>query len=1049
MLSGLPAVLLELIAPFVDPGSRTAWFALLSFLVVGGAWHRWHRGTWAGLRETLIPTRVLVHASSRLDVQLLLARQLLGALGFGVAVGTSAVLARRIVWFLDDSVGRPEVPVGAVVVLFPVVLFLAWDLSRYVVHRLMHEVPWLWMVHQVHHSAEVLSPLTFHRVHPVESLIYQLRGVLVTGGLTGVAFWLARAEAADVTLLGVNGAGLLFNVATGNLRHSHVWLRFPEPVERWLLSPAQHQLHHGLGTDRLNYGTWVALWDRIGGSWAPAPVQPPEAFGVAQRNHGNDLLSAWFGPLLEVVRGPAARWAGVGLLLWGVDARAQDSDPGEEEPQGEEAAENEAAVEIVVLSDDRTPRVAGSAHVIEEEDLELFAQDDIHAVLARVPGVYARQEDGFGLRPNIGIRGANSDRSSKLTLLEDGVPASPAPYAAPAAYYFPMVTRVVGIEVFKGPAAVQTGPQTVGGAINMQTRSVPRDGTVRSVDVAAGLRNTGRLHAYAGHGDGRSGVLGEVALLSSTGFKELDGGGPTGFLRGEGMFKARVASDPALRVQHALEVKLGYAGERSHETYLGLSVDDLDTPYRRYAASAEDLMAWHRTQLEVSWPVRIGRDLSVRTTAYHHELDRSWLKLNRFAGGPDLHDLLLTENASGQAAVFLDILRGREDTQSADQRLQLGTNDRQLTNFGVQSTVRWTRTLTGARGPVIEHRLRAGIRLHGDRVVRLHTEDPQDMVGGVMSPVDPGDADTVVLLDAITRADALAAYVHEDLTIGRLSLLPGVRVEAVRTQRTDAGELPGAPVDRVTPLPGMGALVEIAPPLQVFGGVYRGFSPVAPGQPADVRPESSWNYEAGTRLGSGLGTHAELVYFQNEYTNLTGQCTISGGCLGDGVDDQFNGGSVRLLGLEAVGGTRVLLPAQLALPLDATYTYTRGQFLTSFDSPFPQFGEVEAGFGLPYVPEHQGSVISGLEGQRWRLGLEFTGRSGMRDAAAPLDAEPEVPALVQVGAAAHVQVLPAWQVYATGSNLTGRTTVVSWRPFGARPAAPTQVMVGLTWQPAD
>jgi Fe(3+) dicitrate transport protein len=246
----------------------------------------------------------------------------------------------------------------------------------------------------------------------------------------------------------------------------------------------------------------------------------------------------------------------------------------------------------------------------------------------------------------------------------------------------------------------------------------------------------------------------------------------------------------------------------------------------------------------------------------------------------------------------------------------------------------------------------------------------------------------------------------------------------------------------------MGALVEVVPSVQLFGGVYRGYSPVAPGQPEEVQPESSWNYEGGTRLGSGLGTHAELVYFQNEYTNLTGQCTISGGCLGEGLDDQFNGGAVRLLGLEAVAGTRVLLPSRLSLPVQVNYTFTRGQFLSSFDSPFPQFGDVEAGFGLPYVPDHQGALIASLEAPRWRLGVEATGRSGMRDAAAPLDAEPEVPALVQLGAAAHVQVLPAWQVYATGSNLTGRTTVVSWRPFGARPAAPTQVMLGVTWQPA-
>jgi outer membrane receptor for Fe3+-dicitrate len=122
---------------------------------------------------------------------------------------------------------------------------------------------------------------------------------------------------------------------------------------------------------------------------------------------------------------------------------------------------------------DGTPRVAGSAHRVDEETLERFEYDNVERVLAEVPGVSTRGEDGYGLRPNIGMRGASSDRSAKVTLMEDGVLFAPAPYAAPAAYYFPMSTRLVGVEVFKGPAATRFGPQTVGGAINLLTRRVP------------------------------------------------------------------------------------------------------------------------------------------------------------------------------------------------------------------------------------------------------------------------------------------------------------------------------------------------------------------------------------------------------------------------------------------------------------------------------------------------------------------------------------------------------------------------------------------------
>ena len=96
-----------------------------------------------------------------------------------------------------------------------------------------------------------------------------------------------------------------------------------------------------------------------------------------------------------------------------------------------EVAEPAIDDEVVVLVE-RIRRAPGSVHVIGEEALERYKYDDPHATLQLVPGVYVRQEDGFGLRPNIGIRGAISDRSSKLALMEDGVPFGPAPYSAPS-----------------------------------------------------------------------------------------------------------------------------------------------------------------------------------------------------------------------------------------------------------------------------------------------------------------------------------------------------------------------------------------------------------------------------------------------------------------------------------------------------------------------------------------------------------------------------------------------------------------------------------------
>lgn len=137
---------------------------------------------------------------------------------------------------------------------------------------------------------------------------------------------------------------------------------------------------------------------------------------------------------------------------------------------------------IQILSHyDKLRTEAGSATLLTEAELEKFEYDDIHRILGSVPGVNIREEDGYGLRPNIGFRGVTPERSKKITIMEDGVLIGPSPYSAPAAYYFPVSTRMTAVEVFKGPAAIKHGPQTVAGAINLVTRQIPEFSDRKSV----------------------------------------------------------------------------------------------------------------------------------------------------------------------------------------------------------------------------------------------------------------------------------------------------------------------------------------------------------------------------------------------------------------------------------------------------------------------------------------------------------------------------------------------------------------------------------------
>jgi Fe(3+) dicitrate transport protein len=837
--------------PFLNPYSRTHWVGLLVFLGVAAIWtyrRPKNEQPYRSLGEAL------KHPSSALDLQLLAGRQMLRALVGVPTLTTGWLLGTHGVRWLDSTFGAPttpEIPAIVVASVYTLTLFVVWDLSRFLLHVLMHKIPFLWSVHQVHHSAEVLTPLTFHRVHPIESWLYDFRGALSTGLVAGIFYYLFRGQLSHFTLFGVPALAFVLNLATGNLRHSHVWISFPRPIERWLLSPAQHQIHHSADKKHhgSNYGTWLSTWDRMFGSWLPSSEQP-SAYGLSksERNHDNHLLSAWFGPLKGAVPTTAAI-----VFILGFSAARAEENPEEEtedsptvssenEPSNEEVPEearppstDRYGEEMFIYEDGRTPRVAGSAHKVEEQELERFEHNNIEQIVAQVPGVSTRGEDGYGLRPNIGIRGASSDRSAKITLMEDGVLLAPAPYAAPAAYYFPMSTRLVGVEVFKGPASTRHGPYTVGGALNVLTRDLPDESSAYA-DLAAGLRSTTKAHIWAGAIGDSTGTLIEAVNLRSDGFKVLDSGGPTGFDRSELMLK----SEWLATADQRLELKLGYATEKSQETYLGLSQSDWEaTPYRRYSASALGDMKWKRTQTELEWSGRLAPNVQIRSVAYHHWLDRSWTKFNAFAGGINTHGLL-KEEPGGQSAVYLAILRGEENSLTDDQNLLIGTNHRIFHSFGLQTTAEWA-----IKTDVFSSQLEMGLRLHGDNVRRLHTESPFAMLDGL--PVATGgELDTT--LDSQATARAMAAHLHEDLSIGRLHLFPGVRVEIIQGWRADVGEPEASAITRATTLPGMGILVEATSTLDVFVGANRGFSPVAPGQAVEVSPELSWNYEAGARL---------------------------------------------------------------------------------------------------------------------------------------------------------------------------------------------------------
>jgi sterol desaturase/sphingolipid hydroxylase (fatty acid hydroxylase superfamily) len=285
-----------------DPSARTFWGGLLFSALVVGVLALRRRGTSLRARQFWNP-------SARVDYSLILANPIVFAVmglptlltTLGVAMGTIRLLRG---WWGPMGALQGTLSVGVVTALYTVVLFVAWDASRFALHAVMHRSNLLWQFHQVHHSATSLTPLTLYRVHPVESILYRLRGVLVTGVLTGVFSYAFGPRTVEFQLWGVNALGFVFSVVSGNLRHSHVAWSFGPWLERWLISPAQHLLHHAPAPEHCgaNLGTWLAVWDRMAGTWRPAS-DVDLRFGLPPEhcNHRSDsMLSALFDPVLSI-----------------------------------------------------------------------------------------------------------------------------------------------------------------------------------------------------------------------------------------------------------------------------------------------------------------------------------------------------------------------------------------------------------------------------------------------------------------------------------------------------------------------------------------------------------------------------------------------------------------------------------------------------------------------------------------------------------------------------------------------------------------------------
>ncbi|MEM1083039.1 MAG: TonB-dependent receptor [Verrucomicrobiota bacterium] len=710
----------------------------------------------------------------------------------------------------------------------------------------------------------------------------------------------------------------------------------------------------------------------------------------------------------------------------------------------QDALENLGALEplTVIGSPEEILGLPGSGYVVPTEDIRMEFSGNVNRVLARVPGVYVREEDGYGNFPNISIRGGDGTRSEKVTMMEDGILSAPAPYSAPAAYYSPRAARMSGIEILKGSSQVRYGPQTTGGVINYLSTPIPEDHHFYTRNTY-GSDNTFMSHSYFGDvietEAGRFGYLLELFFQNTDGFRTIDPGAggfgddDAGFSVVEPMFK--FFWEPNSDIPQRLEFKYGFTELDADETYTGLTeLDARFNPDRRYASTRFDNMTTRQHRTYLKYLIQPNENLDLEAAIYYNKFNRNWAKLDDATLVPfgDRNDPGSVRQYLVQGGAGLALLQG-----SGPGTLIRRNNNREYEAYGAQFTGEY-RFQTGQVG----HELSFGGRYHTDYIRRFQNDINITLDGvGDIANVDVEAAGAQG--NRRQESDAIAIWIQDRIDIGALAITPGLRYETIDQSYVDFnnGQSGDNSFDLISP--GISFNYEFAEFEEVFGGVYRGYSIPGPRSAArsGVEEEESIGYELGIRTNR-CGVRAELVGFLTDFDNLIA------------TDAGLNQPTNRNVGEAQVWGFESLItydPLEtndrgIRLPMYATATWTSAELksnVTGGGSDDIYSGGVD-GSAIPYVPEWKLAAGIGVATECWGANLDMTYTSktfgGARNLDAPIDPDPEglwaregkIDALLLFDFSTYYQVTEQVKLIGGVDNIFDERGIVSRIPRGPR-----------------
>jgi Fe(3+) dicitrate transport protein len=707
----------------------------------------------------------------------------------------------------------------------------------------------------------------------------------------------------------------------------------------------------------------------------------------------------------------------------------------------------------VTIIGNKVRALSGSGEIVTSKKLAKLNQPDITKVLRTVPGVNIRDEEGFGLRPNIGLRGTPVNRSAKITVMEDGILMAPAPYSDPSAYYFPTFARMESVEVLKGSSQIKYGPYTIGGALNMVSTAIPQS-FKGFAQAAYGSFGTNQQRVYVGDSRKNFDYLFEFNRLASNGFKDLDNGGNTGFDRRDVMGKLRWHTSENARIAQSVTLKFVNSTEKGDESYLGLTYNDfLATPNRRYATTQKDLLDMTHQHVSLNHLITPFQNFSLSTTAYYTRTFRDWGRVNS-VGGQSVNVIL--SNPSTHATPY-QVMTGKANGNVIFQNAA-----RTFTTRGIQANAQYF-FQTGA----LKHIIKAGVRVHEDEADRYATQSTFTMTNGTMILATAGIQGNNE--NQIRHANSTATYLQYDLNYKNLTITPGIRYERIQFEFSNFGTsdygrlgtaLKTAKNNLTIALPGIGFNYSVTSKMSAFGGVHKGFSP--PGMPSttsaeQAQSETAMNYELGYRYHH-QDLEVQTVGFLNNYANILGSDNMSSGGLGTG--NLFNAGNATVQGLEMSISYNLMSKlnnmTDIKLPFSVAYTYTDARFRETFVNAGGDWGSgtINQKDLIPFITPHLFTGSLGIENSRFDMTLvsRFVGdtrtKPGQDEAKTPENTAVygDVNTIGQYWVfdlSGNYKLSKNFTIYGIVNNVFNNTYIVANLPQGYRPGMPFAVNAGV------